>query len=155
MDAITLLKDDHDKVKKMLADGEETTERAEVGRTELFAKLKERFGHAQTLFGYAHILQVHFQRLHRLIGARAEPHEALGYGNAGEFAGVAASPDFRQEPIAEFRLRHAFDHHRAQAAITEQLAAVRFHTTGGQETVGGKLPSTIGRASGLDSVSRS
>jgi hypothetical protein len=25
----------------MLADGEETTERAEVGRTELFAKLKE------------------------------------------------------------------------------------------------------------------
>ena len=41
MDAITLLKDDHDRVKKMLADGEETTERAEVGRTELFAKLKE------------------------------------------------------------------------------------------------------------------
>ena len=41
MDAISLLKDDHDKVKKMLADGEETTERAEVGRTELFAKLKE------------------------------------------------------------------------------------------------------------------
>ncbi|HSK92601.1 MAG TPA: hemerythrin domain-containing protein [Candidatus Angelobacter sp.] len=41
MNAITLLKDDHDKVKKMLADGEETTERAEVGRTELFAKLKE------------------------------------------------------------------------------------------------------------------
>jgi hemerythrin-like domain-containing protein len=41
MDAIALLKDDHDKVKKMLADGEETTERAEVGRTELFAKLKE------------------------------------------------------------------------------------------------------------------
>jgi hemerythrin-like domain-containing protein len=41
MNALTLLKDDHDKVKKMLADGEETTERAEVGRTELFAKLKE------------------------------------------------------------------------------------------------------------------
>ena len=41
MDAISLLKDDHDKVKKILADGEETTERAEVGRTELFAKLKE------------------------------------------------------------------------------------------------------------------
>jgi len=41
MDAISLLKDDHDKVKKMLADGEGTTERAEVGRTELFAKLKE------------------------------------------------------------------------------------------------------------------
>ena len=41
MDAISLLKADHDKVKKMLADGEETTERAEVGRTELFAKLKE------------------------------------------------------------------------------------------------------------------
>jgi hemerythrin-like domain-containing protein len=41
MNAISLLKDDHDRVKKMLADGEETTERAEVGRTELFAKLKE------------------------------------------------------------------------------------------------------------------
>ncbi len=41
MDAIALLKDDHDRVKKMLADGEQTTERAEVGRTELFAKLKE------------------------------------------------------------------------------------------------------------------
>ena len=41
MDAISLLKDDHDKVKKLLAEGEETTERAEKGRTELFAKLKE------------------------------------------------------------------------------------------------------------------
>jgi hemerythrin-like domain-containing protein len=40
MDAISLLKADHDKVKKMLADGEETTERAEVTRTELFGKLK-------------------------------------------------------------------------------------------------------------------
>jgi hemerythrin-like domain-containing protein len=41
MDAISLLKDDHDKVKKMLADGEETTERAEKTRTEVFTKLKE------------------------------------------------------------------------------------------------------------------
>jgi len=41
MDAISLLKDDHDKVKKMLADGEETTERAEKTRTEVFAKIKE------------------------------------------------------------------------------------------------------------------
>ncbi len=40
MDAISLLKADHDKVKKMLADGEETTERAEVTRTELFGKIK-------------------------------------------------------------------------------------------------------------------
>lgn len=40
MDAISLLKADHDKVKKMLADGEETTERAEVTRTELFEKIK-------------------------------------------------------------------------------------------------------------------
>ncbi len=40
MDAISLLKADHDKVKKMLADGEDTTERAEVTRTELFEKLK-------------------------------------------------------------------------------------------------------------------
>ncbi len=41
MDAITLLKDDHDTIKKMLADGEETTERAEKTRTELFDRLKE------------------------------------------------------------------------------------------------------------------
>jgi hemerythrin-like domain-containing protein len=41
MDAIALLTDDHDKVKKMLAEGEETTERAEKGRAELFTKLKE------------------------------------------------------------------------------------------------------------------
>ena len=40
MDAIALLKADHDKVKKMLADGEETTERAEKTRTELFGSLK-------------------------------------------------------------------------------------------------------------------
>ena len=41
MDAISLLKADHDKVKKMLSEGEETTERAEKTRTELFARLKE------------------------------------------------------------------------------------------------------------------
>ena len=40
MDAIALLKADHDKVKKMLAEGEETTERAEKTRTELFDTLK-------------------------------------------------------------------------------------------------------------------
>ncbi|MFN2419728.1 MAG: hemerythrin domain-containing protein [Candidatus Limnocylindria bacterium] len=41
MDALALLKADHDKVKKMLADGEATTERAEKTRTELFASLKD------------------------------------------------------------------------------------------------------------------
>ncbi len=41
MDAISLLKDDHAKVKRMLAEGESTTERGEKTRTELFAKLKE------------------------------------------------------------------------------------------------------------------
>jgi len=41
MDAIALLKADHDKVKKMLADGDSTTERAEKTRTELFAALKD------------------------------------------------------------------------------------------------------------------
>jgi hypothetical protein len=40
MDAIALLKADHDKVKKLLADGEETTERAEKTRTELFDTLR-------------------------------------------------------------------------------------------------------------------
>jgi hemerythrin-like domain-containing protein len=41
MDAISLLKADHDKVKKMLTEGDETSERAEKTRTELFARLKE------------------------------------------------------------------------------------------------------------------
>jgi hemerythrin HHE cation binding domain-containing protein len=41
MDAIKLLKADHDKVKKILAEGESTTERGEKTRTELFATLKE------------------------------------------------------------------------------------------------------------------
>jgi hemerythrin-like domain-containing protein len=41
MDALTLLKEDHDRVKKMLADGEKTTERGEKTRAELFERLKE------------------------------------------------------------------------------------------------------------------
>jgi hypothetical protein len=40
MDALKLLKHDHDEVKKMLADLESTTERAEKTRTEGLAKLK-------------------------------------------------------------------------------------------------------------------
>jgi len=40
MDALSLLKEDHDRFKKMLTEGEETTERATKTRTELFAKLK-------------------------------------------------------------------------------------------------------------------
>ena len=36
-----MLKEDHDKVKKMLADGESTTERGVKTRTELFARLKD------------------------------------------------------------------------------------------------------------------
>jgi iron-sulfur cluster repair protein YtfE (RIC family) len=41
MDAITLLTDDHKRLKKMLAEGEETTERAKKTRTELFERLKD------------------------------------------------------------------------------------------------------------------
>lgn len=40
MDALKLLKQDHEMVKKMLAEGEATTERADKTRTELFARLK-------------------------------------------------------------------------------------------------------------------
>lgn len=40
MDALTLLKEDHDRVKKMLAEGETTTERGVKTRGELFARLK-------------------------------------------------------------------------------------------------------------------
>jgi hypothetical protein len=40
MDAIRLLEDDHRKVKMLLAEGEETTERAEKTRTELYATLR-------------------------------------------------------------------------------------------------------------------
>ena len=41
MNALTLLKDDHDRVKKLLEEGDKTTERGEKTRTELFARLKE------------------------------------------------------------------------------------------------------------------
>lgn len=41
MDALTLLKDDHDKVKGLLSKLDDTTERAEVTRTEGLAKLKQ------------------------------------------------------------------------------------------------------------------
>jgi len=40
MDALTLLKEDHDRVRKILDEGESTTERAEKTRTELFTRLK-------------------------------------------------------------------------------------------------------------------
>jgi hypothetical protein len=40
MDALKLLKQDHDLVKKILAEGESTTERGEKTRTDLFARLK-------------------------------------------------------------------------------------------------------------------
>ena len=40
MNAIDLLEADHRKVKKMLAEGEETTERAEVTRTDLYSTLR-------------------------------------------------------------------------------------------------------------------
>ena len=41
MDVLILLKEDHERIKRMLADGESTTERGEKTRTELFARLKE------------------------------------------------------------------------------------------------------------------
>lgn len=40
MDVLTLLKEDHARIKKLLADGETTTERGEKTRTELFERLK-------------------------------------------------------------------------------------------------------------------
>jgi hemerythrin-like domain-containing protein len=40
LDALKLLKDDHDKVKKLLEEGESTTERAVKTREELFAKIE-------------------------------------------------------------------------------------------------------------------
>ena len=40
MNAISLLKADHDKMKKLLAEGESTTERGEKTRTELFDRIK-------------------------------------------------------------------------------------------------------------------
>ena len=41
MDVLTLLKEDHDRIKRMLEEGDKTTERGEKTRTELFARLKE------------------------------------------------------------------------------------------------------------------
>jgi len=41
MDALTLLKEDHDRIKPMLAEIKETTDRAEKTRSELFSRIKE------------------------------------------------------------------------------------------------------------------
>ena len=41
MDGIKLLIEDHKRLKKMLAEGEQTTERAEKTRTDLFERLKD------------------------------------------------------------------------------------------------------------------
>jgi hemerythrin superfamily protein len=41
MDALTLLKEDHDAVKKLLSEIKETTDRAEKTRGELFSRIKE------------------------------------------------------------------------------------------------------------------
>jgi hypothetical protein len=54
MDAITLLKDDHKKVSGIFEKLDETTERAEKGREELFAQLK------QELDVHAHIEETIF-----------------------------------------------------------------------------------------------
>jgi hypothetical protein len=43
MDAITLLKTDHDRMKKLLARGDDTTERAEKGRKEILSTVREEF----------------------------------------------------------------------------------------------------------------
>ncbi|MEA2678103.1 MAG: hypothetical protein QOJ81_2244 [Chloroflexota bacterium] len=40
MDVLTLLREDHDRVKRLLEEGDKTTERGEKTRTELFARLK-------------------------------------------------------------------------------------------------------------------
>ncbi|HVF07577.1 MAG TPA: hemerythrin domain-containing protein [Actinomycetota bacterium] len=49
MDALKLLKQDHDEVKKMLADLEDTTERAEKTRTEGLATLKHELEIHETI----------------------------------------------------------------------------------------------------------
>jgi iron-sulfur cluster repair protein YtfE (RIC family) len=49
MDALTLLKDDHDKVKGMLAKLDKTTERAEVTRTEGLQALKQELTIHETI----------------------------------------------------------------------------------------------------------
>ena len=41
MDALTLLKEDHDRIKPLLAELKETTERAEKTRGELFSRIKQ------------------------------------------------------------------------------------------------------------------
>jgi hemerythrin-like domain-containing protein len=40
MDALSLLREDHDRIKPLLAEIKETTDRAEKGRSELFSRIK-------------------------------------------------------------------------------------------------------------------
>ena len=62
MDALTLLKDDHKRIRKLLSDGEDTTERARVGRTEIFTKL-------------ADVLKVHERREEEVLYPALKAHE--------------------------------------------------------------------------------
>ena len=47
MDALTLLKEDHDRIKPLLAELKETTDRAEKTRGELFSRIKEELDGAR------------------------------------------------------------------------------------------------------------
>jgi hemerythrin-like domain-containing protein len=49
MDAVTMLKDDHDKVKKILSDLDSTTERGVKTREELFSKVKQELEVHETI----------------------------------------------------------------------------------------------------------
>ena len=49
MDAVTMLKDDHDKVKKILSDLDSTTERGVKTRQELFAKVQQELEVHETI----------------------------------------------------------------------------------------------------------
>jgi len=49
MDAVTMLKDDHDKVKKILSDLDSTTERGVKTREELFAKVQQELEVHETI----------------------------------------------------------------------------------------------------------
>ncbi|HZB00802.1 MAG TPA: hemerythrin domain-containing protein, partial [Actinomycetota bacterium] len=49
MDAIQLLKDDHEKMKKLLSEAEQTTEQAAKTREELFTTIKEELTVHETI----------------------------------------------------------------------------------------------------------
>ena len=80
MNALEMLKKDHDTVKEILDQLEDTTERATKKRTELFAKLKEELTDHETIeeeIFYPALLE--FEKAREIVNEAYEEHQLVDY----------------------------------------------------------------------------